>query len=81
MLFVDKMLTPNAYHCSCLLQSNIAEAQQTASAKDEQLSQLSAELTAAQAKATELTQLQAITEEHLQHQQALLEEVGHVSAC
>lgn len=62
--------------CNLLsLQTNLAESQQSCSAKEDQLQSLSLELESAQANASDLARSHTETEQQLQQQKALLKQV------
>lgn len=64
-----------------LLQTNLAESQQSLSAKEDQVQDLNAQLGSAQVSAADLTMRKNETEEQLHQQKALLGQVhGHTSA-
>lgn len=63
-----------------LLQTNLAESQQSLSAKEDQVQDLTAQLGSAQVTAADLTKRENATEEQLHQQKALLGQVhGHIS--
>ena len=58
-----------------ILQANLAECQQTAHDKQDQVSQLSQELSTAQGNAASLAKVHAEAEERLQQQAVMLQQV------
>ena len=65
-----------------LLQTNLAESQQSFSAKEDQVQDLTAQLGSAQASAADLTKRKEETEAQLHQQKALLEQVqAYLAPC